>query len=87
MTAANYKRILTPSCSGLSQKFCSAENFGPGPIFSGKIVLGGTIFSEKNGPVLKILFLFTLSLKINYMMHEEANRLEITQFDFQSHNR
>ena len=41
-------------------------------------------FSEKNGPILKILFLFTL--KISYMMHEEANRLETTQFDFQSHN-
>ena len=31
----------------LSRKFCSAENFGAGPIFSGKI---GSIFSEKNGP-------------------------------------
>ena len=30
----------------LSRKYCSAENFGPGPIFSGKIVPGGTIFSE-----------------------------------------
>ena len=50
---------------GLSWKFCSAENFGSGPFFSEKIVPGGTIFPEKNGPVLKILFQFMLSQKLN----------------------
>ena len=50
----------------LSRKFCSAEYFGPGPIFSGKIVPPGSIFSEKNGPVLKILFRFTFSIVMNY---------------------
>ena len=49
----------------LSRKFCSAENFGPGLLFSEKIVPDGTIFPGKNGPVLKILFWFTLSQKLN----------------------
>ena len=47
------------SCCEMSEKFCSAENFGPGPIFSKKIVPPGTNFPEK-GPVLKILFQFIL---------------------------
>ena len=34
---------------GLSRKFCSAENFGLGPIFSEKIVLPGTNIDEKMG--------------------------------------
>ena len=33
----------------LSRKFCSADNFGPGPIFSEKIVPPGTNFPEKRG--------------------------------------
>ena len=44
---------------GLSRKFCSAENFGPGPIFSEKIVPFRNDFFEKNGLVLKILFWLT----------------------------
>ena len=35
----------------LSRKFCSAENFGPGPFFSEKIVPGETIFPENFVPV------------------------------------
>ena len=57
----------------LSRKFCSAENFGPGPIFSGKIVPGGTVFSEKNGPVLKILFRVNFLLKIDCNSYDDAN--------------
>ena len=34
---------------GLSRKFGSGENFGPGPFFAGKIVLPGMIFPEKMG--------------------------------------
>ena len=61
----------------LSQKFCSAENFGPGPIFSGKIVPPGSIFSEKNGPVLKILFRFTFSIVMNYYDVKESRKKQI----------
>ena len=34
---------------GVSRKFCSAENLGPGPIFQKKIVPSGTNFPEKKG--------------------------------------
>ena len=34
----------------MSRKFRSAENFGPGPIFSENLGPVGTILSEKNGP-------------------------------------
>ena len=61
----------------LSRKFCSAENFGPGPIFSGKIVPPGSIFSEKIGPVLKILFRFTFSIVINYYDVKESAKKQI----------
>ena len=61
---------------GLSRKFCSTENFGPGPIFSGKIIPGGTIFS---GLVLKILFLYTLLLKINCNKLYDARRGKLTR--------
>ena len=39
----------------LSRKFWSAENFGPGPIFSLKILVPRTNFFEKLGPALKNL--------------------------------
>ena len=39
----------------LSRKFWSAENFGPGPIFSLKILVPWTNFFEKSGPGVKIL--------------------------------
>ena len=86
---SHYREIFPPV---LSRKFCSAEKFGPGPIFSGKIVPDGTVFSEKNGPVLKILFRVYFSLKIDcnsYMMHKSLGSnidynlwLETTKFDF-----
>ena len=40
---------------GLSRKFWSSENFGPGPIFSLKILVPRTSFFEKSGPDMKIL--------------------------------
>ena len=40
---------------GLSRKFWSAENFGPGTKILGKIGPGGQCFSEKIGPDSKIL--------------------------------
>ena len=61
----------------LSRKFCSAEKFGPGPIFSGKIVPPGSIFSEKNGPILKILFRFTFSIVMNYHDVKESAKKRI----------
>ena len=60
--------------AALSRKFCSAEKFGPGPIFSEKIVPPGTNFPEKKGPVLKILFRFILCLKIDCKKLYDARR-------------
>ena len=39
----------------VSRKFWSSENFGPGPIFSLKILVPRTSFFEKSGPDMKIL--------------------------------
>ena len=65
-----FQRLKSEDACVLSRKFCSAENFGQGPIFSGKIVPPGSIFSEKNGPVLKILFRFTFSIVMNYLYYD-----------------
>jgi len=46
----------------VSRKFWSAENFGPGPIFSLKILVPGTNFFGKIGPALKILVLVFFSM-------------------------
>ena len=46
-----YLTLKPLQIGGLSQKFWSAKNFGPGPIFSGKIGPGQTNFFEI-GPVL-----------------------------------
>ena len=40
---------------GLSRKFWSAKNFGPGSKIFGKIGPGGHCFSDKIGPDSKIL--------------------------------
>ena len=44
----------------VSQKFCSAENFGPGPIFSEKIVPPGTDFPEKRAGAENFVPVYTL---------------------------
>ena len=74
----------------MSRKFCSFENFGPGPFFSGKIVLPGMIFPEKNGPGLKILFRIQFLIKnanpaalhlFEYLCdHKDVNRFEKLRF-------
>ena len=67
----DFRSSILDTLKVLSRKFCSAENFGPGPIFSGKIVPPGSIFSEKNGPVLKIIFRFTFSIVMNLYINQK----------------
>ena len=45
---------------GLSWKFCSAENFGPGPIFSEKIVPPRMNFPEKRAGAENFVPLYSL---------------------------
>ena len=45
--------------------------------FQDKIVPPGSIFSEKNGPVLKILFRFTFSIVMNYYDVKECAKKQI----------
>ena len=72
---------------GLSRKFCSAENFGSGPIFSGKIIPPGTFSDSHNlvahvqcasrcayGDVLMCL-LFLITSRINVRCVIKINSL------------
>ena len=58
---------------GLSRKFCSAENFGPGPIFSEKIVPPRTNFPEKRAGAENFVPVYT-SLKIDCKKLYDARR-------------
>ena len=61
----SFLQRVIPDCATafvLSRKFWSAENFGPGPIFSLKILVPRTNFFGKIGPGLKILVLVFFSL-------------------------
>ena len=57
----------------VSQKFCSTENFGPGPIFSEKIVPSGTNFPEKRAGAENFVSVYTL-LKIDCKKLYDARR-------------
>ena len=58
----------------LSRKIFSTENFGPGPIFSEKIVPPGTNFPEKRAGAENFVPVYTL-LKIDCKKLYDADQL------------
>ena len=73
-------KILSILGSGLvlSRKFCSAENFGQGPIFSENIVPPRTNFPEKRTGAenfVPVYILVKKSIVRSCMTHEEADQL------------